>query len=356
MLTWPTEHHHLGLQGLMSDTKPNLGNQKLELARENAARDSAALVDIDGVRKTFGYKVALKDVTFSVPAGQICGLLGPNGAGKTTLFRLLMGILKATQGKLLIDGRDAFEDRVEVKKLIGFLPDEPVFYSYLSGYEVLELSAAMHGLDVAGTMQRIAPVISQLRLTTDINNYAEDYSRGMKKKLGLLLAMLHEPKVVFLDEPTIGLDVVAKEAIREFIARTNRDRGTTYILTTHDLNDVEKLCARIIIIDHGKKIYDGSIDAIKQQYGGKRVLTADLADQCADIDIRLPGATVVSREGHRIQIEFDRALLRADELIVALAKYCEIKDVTIAEPELEAIIRQIYQRGLDPMPAAVTAK
>jgi ABC-2 type transport system ATP-binding protein len=88
----------------MSDSKPNLGNQKLELARENAARDSAALVDIDGVRKTFGYKVALKDVTFSVPAGQICGLLGPNGAGKTTLFRLLMGILKATQGKLLIDG------------------------------------------------------------------------------------------------------------------------------------------------------------------------------------------------------------------------------------------------------------
>ena len=127
-------------------------------------------------------------------AGQICGLLGPNGAGKTTLFRLLMGILKATDGKLLIDGLDAFEDRVEVKRLIGFLPDEPVFYSYLSGRETLELSAAMHGLDVAPTVDRMAPVIAQLRLADDIDNYAEDYSRGMKKKLGLLLAMLHQPE------------------------------------------------------------------------------------------------------------------------------------------------------------------
>src|SRR5271155_1935134 len=151
-----------------------------------ASHPSTDLVQIDGVMKSFGHKIALRNVTFSVPAGQICGLLGPNGAGKTTLFRLLMGILKATEGKLLVDGRDAFEERVEVKRLIGFLPDEPVFYSYLSGREVLELSAAMHGLDVIDTVHRIEPMIAQLRLADDIHNYAEDYSRGMKKKLGLL--------------------------------------------------------------------------------------------------------------------------------------------------------------------------
>src|SRR5215813_3379828 len=126
-----------------------------------------ALVQINHVTKTFGSKVALKNVSFSVPSGQICGLLGPNGAGKTTLFRLLMGILKATEGKLLIAGLDAFEDRVQVKRFIGFLPDEPVFYSYLSGREVLELSAAMHGLDVPATMQRITPLIAKLRLAED---------------------------------------------------------------------------------------------------------------------------------------------------------------------------------------------
>lgn len=142
-----------------------------------------------------------------MPCGQICGQLGPNGAGKTTVFRLLMGILKATEGKLLIDGRDAFEDRVEVKRLIGFLPDEPVFYSYLSGREVLELSAAMHGLDVRSVMDGIAPLIARLKLAEDIDNYAEDYSRGMKKKLGLLLALLHGPGLLVLDEPTNGLDV-----------------------------------------------------------------------------------------------------------------------------------------------------
>src|SRR5438445_2954935 len=155
------------------------------VAGQNGIEQSSPnLVQIDRVMKSFGGKLALKNVSFSIPPGQICGLLGPNGAGKTTLFRLLMGILKATEGKLLIDGRDAFEDRVEVKRLIGFLPDEPMFYSYLSGREVLELSAAMHGLDVLATMGRITPIIAKLRLAEDLENYAEDYSRGMKKKLG----------------------------------------------------------------------------------------------------------------------------------------------------------------------------
>jgi ABC-type multidrug transport system ATPase subunit len=143
------------------------GNTAGSPTENRVQESSAALVQIDNVTKKFGCKVALKDVSFSVPFGQICGLLGPNGAGKTTLFRLLMGILKATEGKLLIDGCDAFEE-------------------------------------VFVTMRRIAPIAAKLRLSTDLDNYAEDYSRGMKKKLGLLLAMLHEPKLLVLDEPTNG--------------------------------------------------------------------------------------------------------------------------------------------------------
>src|SRR5438552_3414630 len=143
----------------MSDCSLPINDKAEASIPEDRIEQSPDLVQVDGVMKSFGSKVALKNVSFSVPSGQICGLLGPNGAGKTTLFRLLMGILKATEGNLFIDGRDAFEERVEVKKLIGFLPDEPVFYSYLSGREVLELSAAMHGLDVHATMNRIAPII-----------------------------------------------------------------------------------------------------------------------------------------------------------------------------------------------------
>src|SRR5258706_225707 len=133
----------------------HIGGEEPMPPPDAASQSSTSLVNIERARKTFGYKTALNDVTFAVPAGQICGLLGPNGAGKTTLFRLLMGILKATEGHLRVAGRDAFADRVEVKCLIGFLPDEPVFYSYLSGRETLELSAAMHGLDVGASFEDI---------------------------------------------------------------------------------------------------------------------------------------------------------------------------------------------------------
>jgi ABC-2 type transport system ATP-binding protein len=242
------------------------GSVSLPLSAGEMQPSSTGLVRIDEVTKSFGEKVALRNVSFTVPAGQICGLLGPNGAGKTTLFRLLMGILKATEGSLRIDGRDAFEERVEVKRLIGFLPDEPVFYSYLSGREVLELSAAMHGLNVSTTMDRIAPLVAQLRLADDINNYAEDYSRGMKKKLGLLLAMLHEPKLLVLDEPTNGLDVESTHLFYDLILAKAR-QGTTVLFSTHLMDHVTKLCSHAVIINEGTVVAKGSLDELFAAHG-----------------------------------------------------------------------------------------
>jgi ABC-2 type transport system ATP-binding protein len=228
--------------------------------------DAPPLVEVDEVSKSFGAKTALRNVSFSVPSGQICGLLGPNGSGKTTLFRLLMGILKASSGRLLIDSLDAFEDRVAAKRLIGFLPDEPVFYSYLSGREVLELSAAMHGLDVRQTMTRVAPIMAQLRLADDIDNYAEDYSRGMKKKLGLLLAMLHQPKLLVLDEPTNGLDVESIHLFYDLISATARD-GVTVLFSTHLMDHVTRLCSHAVIINEGSVVAKGSIGDLRTQHG-----------------------------------------------------------------------------------------
>lgn len=225
------------------------------------------LVVVDKVRKSFGGKVALKDVSFTVPAGQICGLLGPNGAGKTTLFRLMMGILKATEGKLTVGRLDAFEERVAVKRLIGFLPDEPVFYSYLSGREVLELSAAMHGLEVDPAMERLMPAVRELRLIDDIDNYAEDYSRGMKKKLGLLLAILHEPRLLVLDEPTNGLDVESVHLFYDMIARLAA-RGTTVLFSTHLMDHVVKLCSHAVILNEGTLVAQGPIDELRAAHGG----------------------------------------------------------------------------------------
>jgi ABC-type multidrug transport system ATPase subunit len=231
-----------------------------------AATAGAPLVRVDHVTKTFGEKTALRAVTFDVPPGQVCGLLGPNGAGKTTLFRLLMGILKPTDGKLSIDGLDAFEDRVEVKRRIGFLPDEPVFYAYLSGRETLSLSAAMHGLNARATLSRLEPVIARLRLADDLNNFAEDYSRGMKKKLGLLLAMLHEPKLLVLDEPTNGLDVESTHLFYDII-RDLAARGTTILFSTHLMDHVAKLCSHAVIINEGQVVANASLDGLRAQNG-----------------------------------------------------------------------------------------
>jgi ABC-2 type transport system ATP-binding protein len=224
------------------------------------------LVHIEEVTKQFGDKIALNGVTFSVPAGQICGLLGPNGAGKTTMFRLMMGILKATSGRLLVDGLDAFDDRVEVKRRIGFLPDEPVFYSYLSGREILQLSAAMHGLDVNVALARIEPLAAALRLAEDLPNYAEEYSRGMKKKLGLLLAMIHAPKLLVLDEPTNGLDV---EAVHLFygLIRDQAKQGTTVLFSTHLMDHVARLCTHAVIIDRGAVVAKGSLEELRTRHG-----------------------------------------------------------------------------------------
>jgi ABC-type multidrug transport system ATPase subunit len=189
-------------------------------------------------------------------------LLGPNGAGKTTLFRLLMGVLKATAGTLRVDGLDAFEDRVEVKRRIGFLPDEPIFYSYLSGRETLELSAAMHGLDVRAAMDRMAPTIARLRLADDLDNYAEDYSRGMKKKLGLVLAMLHGPRLLVLDEPTNGLDVEATRLFYEIITE-RANQGMTILFSTHLMDHVARLCSHVVVINEGSVVAAGSLEALR---------------------------------------------------------------------------------------------
>jgi ABC-type multidrug transport system ATPase subunit len=226
-----------------------------------------SLVSVRNVTKSFGTEIALRDISLEVPAGQICGLLGPNGAGKTTLFRLLMGILKVTEGALRVDGLDAFEDRVAVKRLIGFLPDEPVFYSYLSGREILALSAAMHGLDAKATLARLEPSMIRLRLAEDLDNFAEDYSRGMKKKLGLLLAMLHAPKLLVLDEPTNGLDVESTHLFYDLILDLAA-RGTTILFSTHLMDHVARLCSHAVIINEGRVATQGTLAALSEQYGG----------------------------------------------------------------------------------------
>lgn len=225
------------------------------------------LVRVQDVSKSFGDKEALRSVSFAVPPGQICGLLGPNGAGKTTLFRLLMGILKASGGALTIGGLDAFADRVATKRLIGFVPDEPVFFSYLSGRETLALSAAMHGVDGRAMQGEMRALIERMRLEGDLDSYAEDYSRGTKKKLALLLALLHRPRLLVLDEPTNGLDVEATQLFHELV-REQAEAGVTVLFSTHLMDHVVRLCSRVVVMSRGTVVADDHLDALRAAHGG----------------------------------------------------------------------------------------
>jgi ABC-2 type transport system ATP-binding protein len=219
------------------------------------------MITLDKLSKKFANKLALDCIDLQIPTGQMWGLLGPNGAGKTTLFRVLMGILKATSGQATIAGLDVFEQRIEVKRVLGFLPDEPMFHSYLTGREIIELSAAMHGLAPAIVMGRMLPLIDRMQLRDALGQFADDYSRGMKKKLGLLLALLHEPKLLILDEPTNGLDVEST-ALFFGLMREQLAAGTTVVFSTHLLGQVEALCTHVAVIHMGRLVAKGELAAV----------------------------------------------------------------------------------------------
>jgi ABC-type multidrug transport system ATPase subunit len=220
------------------------------------------MIKLEKLSKLFGEKRALNAVDLDIPEGQMWGLLGPNGAGKTTLFRILMGILKATFGRATIAGLDVFEQGLEVKRVLGFLPDEPMFHSYLTGREILELSAAMHGLDPAAALKRLEPLISRMQLAEAMGQFADDYSRGMKKKLGLLLALLHEPRLLILDEPTNGLDVESTALFFELM-REQQAAGTTVVFSTHLLGQVEALCDHVAVIHLGRLVAKGELATVE---------------------------------------------------------------------------------------------
>ena len=169
-------------------------------------------------------------------------------------------------------------------------------------------------------------------------------SLGQMMRANLAAALLHEPEVVFLDEPTIGLDVVAKERIRQFIRQINRDRGTTVILTTHDLSDVEKLCERVMMIDHGKVLFDGHLEDLRQRFGGERELMVEFAEEYADVCV--PGAQLVRRDGSRATYRFSRESVTASELISRLSDRYRLVDLSVREPEIEATVRKIYEEKL----------
>ncbi|NRA96774.1 MAG: ABC transporter ATP-binding protein, partial [Planctomycetes bacterium] len=204
----------------------------------------AAIVEIDNLTKVYGTFTAVSELDFRVDASEIVALLGPNGAGKTTTIKMLMGILAASGGTARIRGHDCFRERADVMRYVGYVPDDPVFYDYLRGSEVLRFVAEMHGMSPAEGFRRADPLIERLDLGSALEEYAVNYSRGMKKKLAIICALLHQPVLVILDEPTNGLDPFATRALHAMIQELAED-GAAVFYSTHLLDQAEKLCDRV---------------------------------------------------------------------------------------------------------------
>ena len=231
------------------------------------------IVQIRDIVKRYGNFTAVDEVTFDIPAGGIFALLGPNGAGKTTLMKMLMGMLRATSGTLTVGGRCAFRESVEVKRIVGYLPDEPIFYDFMRGREIIRFVGEMHGLDRKTIDQRSTVLAERLLLKDDLEEFAENYSRGMKKKLGLICALLHDPALVVLDEPTNGLDPHGTLVLHDLMRETAQAERTV-LFSTHLLDQAERLCTRVAVVNRGRLAAEGTLDELRNRFGANDDLEA----------------------------------------------------------------------------------
>lgn len=300
-------------------------------------------------------KVAVDDISFSIPKGEIVGYIGSNGAGKSTTIKMMTGILTPTRGVCLVDGIDPSKNRKENAQNIGVVFgqrtqlwwDLPLSESFTILKEIYDVSDE----DYATRMEFLNRV---LELNEFFDRPVRTLSLGQRMRADLGAALLHNPKVLYLDEPTIGLDLVVKDNIRKAIKEINENYQTTVILTTHDIGDIEELCNRIIIIDEGKKIYDGTLEALKDSYGSRRKVVMEVKNLNALEKLNLASALGVSESDYSVEtdaiantytVAFDKHALQIPQILSAVMEYTEVSDIKLQETELAEIVKQIYNYG-----------
>ena len=313
-----------------------------------------ALIELHGVEKSFTVMRrtgvvrrertvvrAVDGVDLRVEAGEMVGYIGPNGAGKSTTVKLLTGILVPSAGTVRVAGLDPSRQRVALARRIGVVFgqrtqlwwDLPLRDSFDLLRHVYDVPAARH-------RSTLAALVDLLDLSPFLDTPVRQLSLGQRMRGDLTAALLHEPELVYLDEPTIGLDVVSKSRVREFLAAMNAERGVTVMLTTHDLADVERLCRRIVVIDHGRIVHDGSVAALVDHHGAERTLVVDLEEPRPPLEV--PLARVVRVDGPRQWLRFRRSDTTAAELAAAVGTQARLVDLSVEEPDIEDVVSRLY--------------
>lgn len=287
---------------------------------------------------------AVDDISYTIQAGEIVGYLGPNGAGKSTTIKLLTGVLTPSSGSVKVHGITPHSNRTANAYRIGVVYGQrSQLWWDLPLIDSFEILAAMYRVPQARYQQNLDFFVNLLQMQDFLNQPVRRLSLGQRMKGDIVSALLHEPPVLYLDEPTIGLDVVAKNRILEFIRQLNIQKGTTVILTTHNLSDVEQICQRIMIIDKGKVVLDDSQCEILNRFGQMKQLVVEFEDGIQPVN--LPTGRVVREEENKLTIEFDREQISAFDLILSLKDQQGILDISIKEENIESIVTRIYEQG-----------
>ena len=297
-------------------------------------------VEVKGLTKKFGQLTAVDNISFEVKNGEFFGFLGPNGAGKTTTARMLTGVIKKSEGEATVKGYPA--GSFAAKQLSGVMPEISNAYLDLTAWGNIMLIAELYRIPPDKAKARAAALLEQLGLFERKDSKASTFSMGMRKRLVLCMALIPDPEILFLDEPTIGLDAISKLAVRDFIQRANREKEITVILTTHDMDDIEALCNRIMVIGNGKILSDGTLESLRAMVTRERRLVVHLERD--DMEISDPDARVVMRDGTQVQFSFDPEVVPAHVLISRLAAKYPVRDLFVENPPIEEIIAKLYRQ------------
>lgn len=314
-------------------------------------------IQVNGLRKTFTVRKkrekgrllrereavpALQDISFQIDRGELVGYIGPNGAGKSTTVKILSGILTPDSGEVLVEGRIPWKDRREHARRIGVVFgqrmqlwwDVPILDSY-------DLLKEIYLLPDADYRSRLKELTEALQLGSLLRTPLRQLSLGQRMRAELCGSLLHRPGLLFLDEPSIGLDAVSKLALRDFLKWENREHGTTVLLTTHDMEDVAALCSRVMVLGHGKKLYDGDLPTLLSRYDTVRTVTVRFEQP--DILPELPGAAGISREGDLVRVEYSPQVIPTPDILQGLQQAGTIRELTIQPENIDYLIASMYR-------------
>lgn len=299
------------------------------------------------IRRTRTETLAVADVAFSIQPGEMVGYIGANGAGKSTTIKMLTGILTPTAGEVVCNGFVPHRDRTRYVATIGVVFGQRTqLWWDIAVVESFKLLKEIYGLSEAEYRERMALFERVLGISAYLHQPVRKLSLGERMRCDLAASLLHRPPLLFLDEPTIGLDIVAKVSVREFLQEINEREGTTVLLTTHDLSDIETLCRRVMVIDHGKLLFDGAISALRDRILPITSIVFDVKTVPDSSLLVLNGLKVQEAGSHRYRIDIDRRALSPASAVKEIVNRFDVVDLSIEEPQIEEVVKRIYREGI----------